>query len=420
MTDGQWVLDNDIASDAFHSSENSLVQLWLKSARIDFSTMPDDWSMFELRVGNLDFPGDVKFAGAQFDHSLVLAGCVFYMKALFNSTTFKSDVSFASSTFMHYVTFYGATFEKTAIFRQTSFQAPNIFVFADFRRGITLQGARFYTVPNFADAKSFIPPRMDDVRIANQMVSKLPGNSFDPRPLLFRNRFVRIAPDANTYVHFQKLRVFAREANDHRIQSEFYAREVEARRFWVDDPFRVSGSRMAKLSADNQDRYKAARKRRRHQNDATWLEKERLDLSRQQSEALRTNGSFWRFWMGIAYGFFSNFGRSLARPLALLCATFLFFSMSYFDLASQQTEAKCTKEESRVAALSYSTLNSFIGIGTVDVSLQQRAVECLIPDSASQGEASLSLSVMSHFQKTISFVCLFLFGLGIRNSLKLT
>ena len=367
VADGQWSLQNDGPGDGFCDSENSLVQRWLQSARIDFSKMPEGWEMPELRVGNLDFPGDVKFADVRFEKSLVLAGCVFFMKALFNSTSFKNDVSFASTTFMGYVSFYGATFEKTAIFRQTRFHDANIFVFADFQRGITLQGARFYQVPNFAAAKSFVPPRMDDVRISNQLVAKLPDPRFDPRPPLFRNSVVKIAPNANTYVQFQKLRVFAREANDHRIQSEFYAREVEARRFWVDHPFRLSAPGLKKLPTDYEDRYVLARDHRTRLKDAEALERERLDLTRQQSEALRANGSFWRFWMGLAYGYLSNFGRSLTRPFALLLLTFSMFSSVYFSLASETAASTCSKEDRHIAALSYSTLNSFIGIGTVDV-----------------------------------------------------
>jgi hypothetical protein len=420
VADGQWSLQNDGPGDGFCKSENSLVQRWLQSAKVDFSKMPEDWEMPEIRVGNLDFPGDVKFADVQFEKSLVLAGCVFFMKALFNSTTFKNDVSFASTTFMGYVSFYGATFEKTAIFRQTKFHAANVFVFADFQRGINLQGARFYQVPNFADAKSFVPPRMDDVRISNQLVEKLPDPRFDPRPPLFRNPAVKIAPDANTYVQFQKLRVFAREANDHRIQSEFYAREVGARRFWVDHPFRLSAPNLEKLPKDYENRYVLAREQRARLKDAEALERERLDLTRQQSEALRANGSFWRFWMGLAYGYLSNFGRSLTRPFALLLLTFVMFSSVYFSLANENPAAACSKEDRQIAALSYSTLNSFIGIGTVDVSLQQRAVKCLLSGATSESQASLYITVMGHIQKTISFVWLFLFGLGIRNSLKLT
>jgi hypothetical protein len=98
----------------------------------------------------------------------------------------------------------------------------------------------------------------------------------DPRTRFFR--FFKASSDPEYAARYARLRKIAAETYDYEREREFFAQELRSRRFWHDKPF---GRGLA------------------------------------------------RFWIGWVYGGISDFGRSIARPVALWLAAVLVFALVY-------------------------------------------------------------------------------------------
>ena len=269
-----------------------------------------------ITLSNASFYSNVYFERSKFYGKANFHNSEFFKSAIFSISKFYKEANFESVKFMGivdfvYVKFYGSIYFSFSEFRNivkfglkikssnnTIFHNRAYFILCKFnsiatfdnvkffgkvdfsviqsKKGFSLHGARFAHVPDFNEATFHAPPVLDDVRIDDQL-----------RPR--RDGWFRAVPNPRENAreksrNFRALGKMAHEARDWHNEMEFFAQEIRCRRF---------------------------------------------------GETFPRGRNMGRFWFGVFYEKFSNFGRSFARPVGhWLALTLFFFPLLYLLLAS--------------------------------------------------------------------------------------
>ena len=447
---------------------NAETTAWQEAAVADFSNRDNPHTFAEpTDFWKFKFPGTARFGGATFTGDAGFDGATFTGEAVFNGATFTGDAVFRGATFgatkdrvptLKSTYFSGARFLRSAQFSTAHFYGPVFFDDAIFTGepdfssiksdvGFTLSGAYFARVPNMLQAELHREPRLDNVRIG---VFESRWLAWVPRPfpqlnwrpwhvvkadcdeilktpggvaLLFPiggnyHRFrLPFTADRDAPAKIREMKNYANEGRDSVRELDFHALEVRKSRFVTDYPWHL------------------------------------------------------RFWFGILYATISNFGRSLLRPLALWgvlllasAAVYLLNSPVIADKRAQlaapawidrrETDAdlvvsawfdsaKCaTFPESQPGvgrrslapdvakgttlageALHLSFLNASV-IGSFSGDNARRTYGCLygLESDASGNTFPIVPNFVADLgavQRLISAVLIFLFGMAVRNMLKL-
>jgi len=235
-------------------------------------------------LSSAKFPKGVTFLDAKFVGRFLFSGVVsdghanfrkaaFSGEANFRSTRFNSEATFHQSHFdaqanfefsnfgqssdFGKATFVDTTFdfanlEGATLFSETEFNGTASFVAIQNKGGFALTGARFDSIPNFTQAHFQEAP---DFQNAVLPVSTQP----------WWRAFIPSQGNKETLVRWRALRRLATQGHDHEREQLFFSEEIKARRHVEDFPF---GKNLGK------------------------------------------------FWLGWLYEIFSDFGRSVRRPLA--------------------------------------------------------------------------------------------------------
>jgi hypothetical protein len=251
------------------------------------------------------FSGPANFESAAFSGRANFRSATLFGPANFESATFSSPAHFDSATFSGDATFWSATFSGPALFWSTTFSGDAFFMSATFSgpaflmsatfsgpadfnairgdRAFTLEDAHFEHVPDFIQAHFEEAPRLDNVTVkGNRLTPPDPDDFENPPPWHIQQhramqrrsylyRRVTMA-DRDIPARWRALKRLAIQAHDQDREHDFFAREICSARFAGDWPVPWPV-------------WKAS----------VWL-------------------GFFRFWFGILYGLFSNYGRSVARP----------------------------------------------------------------------------------------------------------
>jgi uncharacterized protein YjbI with pentapeptide repeats len=229
------------------------------------------------------FRGDAKFIGTSFNFAW-FPRATFSRRALFNDATFSNFVEFNSTTFYNAADFCRTTFASTADFKKVRFISSVAFSQAKFTGAATLGDAEFC-----GDAKFEAIDSGGTFSLANASFRQVPdftGASF--RGLRLDNvqtpryRLLGWTSDSDAPARFRELKRRAAEAKDHDRELDFFAQEIRTARFHA----RGLPAFVPRV----------------------WE---------------------WRFWFGLLFGAFSNFGRSLWRPLLFWSILLLGFASLY-------------------------------------------------------------------------------------------
>ncbi len=287
------------------------------------------------------FSGRADFESATFSRYADFRSATFSGNADFHGQKFTNDVFFNGATFEGRADFALATFERVAQFNGARFLSEADFNAVWGRRTFSLADARFEVVPDFIQAHFEEAPRLDNVEAGwkqpelqaldeEESEEATRRGRWHRRRLEANGRYRRVfAADRSIPARWRALKRLAMQGQDTDRELEFHARELRSQRFAGDGP-------------------------------APW-----------PVLSGRAWGGFFRFWSGLAYGLFSDYGRSLARPfiaslLALIAAGAFYLS---------QTEAMQARLGLREA--------SYLG-GTVRTALHAPAnpVPCYTPPPA--------------------------------------
>jgi uncharacterized protein YjbI with pentapeptide repeats len=249
---------------------------------------------------------EVRFASAAqfggyptFSGNADFSDAVFSGRVLFGPATFKRDALFSRAKFSSFVIFDRATFGGTARFNECSFEGLTSFPGARFRsdanftairaeRAFVLGNATFKRAPDFIQAHFEEAPGFDVAHFTASelrliLIRRSIGGIRILWKRLFRAReqqFVRfIYGQGNPSARYRALRRLAAQGHDHDREQMFFASEIRASRMVTDFPF-------------------------------PWPFWRKTGWS----------GSA-RYWFGLLYQVFSNFGRSTFRPIVFWLAT---------------------------------------------------------------------------------------------------
>ncbi len=406
--------------------------------------------------------------------SIDFRGFAFPGAARFDSATFSGAARFRGQSFTHDVFFNGAefggngkadfglaTFERVAQFDGAAFQGEVDFNAVWGKRTFSLAGARFGGVPDFIQAHFEEAPRLDNVRVEGQVLPPREGAPKEGEKLPRRKRLHRwLLPRSKPYrsAHYLARRVIAG------IAEESALRDVPAR--W---------RALKRLAIDGHDTerelqfFSGEMRSARYAGDWPWP---RPFLSG------KAWGGVFRFWFGLLYQAASDFGRSLARPAAFWLLAVILGAVVYVSQSPQVVDERVKGREAGSTALA-ATLgtawdawrgekkNCYAGqpapakdkngdtpiyVGALSPSLQDgtdlaneawhlafrnafivldgsgeaahRTYGCLYGVELYGGSNPLAvvpsaISTASAIQKLFSALMIFLFGLALRNMLKI-
>ena len=345
-----------------------------------------------------EFKGDALFGRTNFG-DVTFARATFWRSAWFSRAIFGGPATFAEAAFRSGAGFGDSTFDGFTSFAKSKFAGPANFDAVQVNRAFSLDGAAFTQVPNFVQSAFAEAPRLDNARFPKW----------------------RLGRDANIPARWRALRSLAIKGNDGDREQEFFAMEIRSARMATDFPWNL------------------------------------------------------RFWGGWIYQITADFGRSILRPLAfwlltMFCAATYFlaqhpevaaarasmlapgdsptgsrppgakvapagviaqqsayWSTAYAAFARPQAcvaEAKIPAAETNALyeAWFLAFRNAFILLDAGG-DASYRTYGCLygyVSDGTqSVGRVPIAVSVAGAVQKVLSGVFVFLFGLGLRNMLKM-
>ncbi len=254
---------------------------------------------------NATFSGNADFKEATFSGDAYFENTTFSGDAYFDGTTFSSIVTFCGQTFTTDIFFNGAkfepssyanfslaTFERVVQFEDASFEGVADFNAVWCKRTFSMARARFKGVPDFIQAHFEEAPRLDNVVVEGRLLEgeagereegeKLPHHIKLHRWLNALSTCYRRVPSGITQgsasrdrpARWRALKRLAIQGHDTDRELQFFSGEIRSQRFAEHWPLPWP----------------------------VWK--------------LKPWGSALSFWAGLFYQMFSNFGRSLARPFA--------------------------------------------------------------------------------------------------------
>lgn len=241
------------------------------------------------------FHGEAWFKEAKFDADTAFDHTRFVSQAWFDNASFH-DVGFERATFEDTVSFAAATFavagfglarfKGIASFAKTQFNGSADFGAIQGESAFSLMDARFLVVPSFVQAHFAEAPRLDN--------SLFGSRHLQLKRLWGRNRAKdKTANTPDVSAQWRALKRLAIQGHDHEREQTFFAEELRSLRGTTD-----------------------------------WL------LPRLWNFFSR-DGRVWpgggRYWFGLLYQAFSDFGRSLMRPLLWWCGGIIVFALAYLD-----------------------------------------------------------------------------------------
>ena len=317
--DGRWSAEKDLLGTL--EAKNDETRAWMQSAAADFSRC-----LFLVRgvEGTKETAGEDKEASEgsappvksiQLEANRIdFDGFVFPGDALFQSATFTGDAGFRGQTFTNDVFFNGAkfgtkgtadfglaTFERVAQFDGAAFEGKADFNAVWGKRTFSMAGARFEGVPDFIQAHFEEAPRLDNVIVKGRVIAaeeeRKPSSRLAKMHRMLRSRsriYRRIASaDRDMPARWRALKRLAIQACDQDREHAFFAGEVRAARFAGDWPLPFVPPKWEGLP-----------------RWLGWINRVPIVFWRPAAW-----GGFFRFWGGWLYEIFSDFGRSLVRPL---------------------------------------------------------------------------------------------------------
>jgi hypothetical protein len=378
------------------------------SAEADFSA-----SQFSgmASFDKAEFGALANFAKAAFAGGSSFQDAYFKAQADFTEASFTRETSMANANFAGDARFTQAHFAGLALFAGTKFSKDATFNSVRTQAAFVLAEARFRNAPSFSEAGFQDDPDLEDITVSEPLRRWRQWKSSDykdPRPwFLFA---MKVAQTPQAAARYRRLRRLALDARDHARAHEFFAQEMRCRRFWHDKPF---------------------------------------------------GRGFTAFWLGILYSGVSDFGRSISRPFTLWVLSVLAFAAAYYNMRERGagaaagatfpwlpsdwswggaqewagqiggwfngwlaggigSGAACAVGDSHpgAEALFLSLKNGLVFFGWDAPETARRVYSCLYSAGEAGFAVPTAVSALSFAQAALSAGLIFLFLLGLRNTLK--
>jgi hypothetical protein len=282
--DGRWAAKYDFLDRAL-KAKNDETRIWMESAAADFSRCvflvwgaegpkqaagderreggEDDAPVKSISIdgtlidfGGLVFPGYANFysaalsgetnfersafSGRAFFRSAVFTGPAYFRRAIFSAganfqgVDFCDRVSFRNAAFFDDAYFRSAGFKFRASFRDCRFEKKAVFIDIATERVFDFIGVRSRRqVPDFLSAKFAAPPLLDNFRLGDEVE---PGG-FLRSVFLGAISWLRGGLDSALSAKYRRLKQLAIDSHDYRNEQIFFRGELRARRYLEDKPW---------------------------------------------------------------------------------------------------------------------------------------------------------------------------------------
>jgi hypothetical protein len=368
------------------------------------------------------FSSDAIFDEATFSGQVSFEGAAFPRRAGFGKAKFFGGVTFSEAKFTGNASFHHATFEGFATYADATFHGSADFSAIHSERAFSLANAKFAEVPDFIQSHFAEAPRLDNVHFSEGLSWR--KGLWDR---MTARRVIRPLGGESNSARYRALKRLAIQAYDHESEMKFFAAEIAGARFVTDYP-------------------------------VIWR--------------LWSPTAWWgvlRFWSGWLYQLTSSFGRSLIRPLGLWLLTavlgaayFLGQNPDVIEARNAAIAAGASKGVLTYAGSSFTALQKrqpcFAGLpdknqkgdpimiglpepmrrstnaateamhlalrnGLVFVDFgpeaAYRTFGCLFGAVERYANVPSNVSIASAVQKLVSGVLIFLFGLAVRNMMRM-
>ena len=356
-----------------------------------------------------NFEGKSNFYRTNFEinmyfDSVEFKGYADFNRAIFSkdidlkSTEFKGFTDFSQVLFSETINFSGAKFSNDALFMYTKFGSKNFFLYTKFNGNayfsdilaskaeqFSFKGASFGNifvissekeigcVMDFVDSYAKYSLNLGDISCTFHREHKdLPNHKWLSKILKLLPAGFQTPKDLDDISRLRKLKKVAQEEKDHLRALDYKVQEMQAKR-WHDKPTEKKSFLLKLLKATPE----------------------------------------FIFWL------FSNYGRSIERPIGWLLVLTFSMSIAYYCLAPTNTATDCfQKQESCLLseqvdywdALGYSASQLF---PWVPIARKEELLETR--NNSSVTVNSTCIKVLSFIQTLCATLLLFLFGLGARN-----
>ena len=420
-------------------------QEWRNEAEADFRS-----HTFQQYVefSGFIFPGKAQFDRVAFRDSVEFGGVTFKDRAGFEEATFEGAVDFGwarfeneavfeEATFKEYASFWEARFKNLAGFYQATFKSNAMFSSAAFKGAAEFRGATFKGVAAFGRA------RFDNEAVFEEV-------PFEGTALFWEVIFEGAARFGLSIfehsTHFYGA-TFRAEADFKAVQGNSAFTMADAEFIEVPDFQQatfVQAPRLDNVKIGPQlsrwDKLKAFSTKGDLEKEGRWRALKRLatqghDHASEQlffrEELLARRGvtdRYWHasFWLGVFYQLFSDFGRSLLRPLLWWTMGVLVFAWIYLGCYPRGGEwwlLECVKGTGKpwVSALGLSLHRSLPALSGFGDKLPQFHA-CLYGVHSENPFRPIIPDVVSFLgvpQVLFSAVMIFLFLLAVRNHFRI-
>ncbi|GJM01265.1 MAG: hypothetical protein DHS20C07_29440 [Methyloligella sp.] len=312
------------------------------------------------------FLKDTDFLNCRFYEGANFFKCEFVGEGNFKENIIHGFCDFGQSKFIRTSDFSNAKFEGPVYFQKVNFESHSDFSLSRFldvtdfeaiqaKRGFNLAEAEFTSnIPNLIQANFTESPRLDNVKMIpapkllrspfgwqryfwteNYLpyLMRLSNRYFFQYPKHIWNQFWNTRRNPDEEAHYRALKRLAIQAHDHENEMKFFAGEIRSRRHITD---------FANFLTHN-------------------------------------FASSMRYWAGVAYEAFSDFGRSFIRPALWWFACLWLFANLTLSNAGLEDTTKCHNSQlsPREAAYTIGLKNSLLILGLTKTNIVKQAELCL-------------------------------------------
>lgn len=360
----------------------------------EFSTHCSFSGAFFKNTADFDectFLDSVELDWSVFDKSTSIINCSFEADLELNETHFLEDLFLRGNTIEGKTSSIKTYFDDELTITDTMFSGDCFFSYCTFKRSCMLSNVRFdgeadFRASNFSQGLSF---RNSEFRI----VPDFSQTHFLESPILDGVKIQFPSPKSITYTEteekyslvwkYRSLKRLAIQAHDHRKEQEYFAAELKCRRLYVDSPM------------------------------------------------------YFRWWLNFGFDVFSNYGRSILRPLFTWLFSIIFFSYAYLLIHLPEGnywidgEGRCSHEQGSAlkSAFILSTSKALVFSAASGENSPELAKQCLYGEEVLSSSTSTDFAIGHHVlyslfytevaQVLVSSILVFLVLLGIRNHFKL-
>jgi len=385
---GSWQIDDVRESGINHATND-----WKSEAKVNFNShtfkenvnfsgfiFPDEAQFVEAKFRNdanfenATFRGNVLFNRAQFCANAWLKRAEFRNNAVFDRTEFSGYARFLGAIFSGDVLFDQILFKGFADFSYTIFEKKISFIAIQAYGFFSFKKAEFHLVPDFNQAHFIEAPQLDDSDFSRAIKYKQ-GNDIN---------------DVNNISSkWRSLKRLAIQGHDHERELFFFAEEIKSQR----------GVQHKALPCP---------------------------LNYLNNKPVWQGGT--RYWFGLFYQWFSDFGRSVIRPLfwlLFLGVLFYIFYMKYpienkstQDNPITQETISCERSEAAIYLSAQSAL-PFLSAAGYSENIK-RNYACLYGKNSDGKENIPNVAIFFNIaQLMLSTILIFLSLLALRNHFRI-